>query len=841
MDTRREFFKKAAMLAGGASAFNALLPAIERAAAILPPEESTYLDAEHVVILMQENRSFDHLFGTLRGVRGFNDPRAVTLPDQNPVWLQTNASGDVYPPFRLDARRTNATWLGSLPHSWSDQNDAKNGGDHDKWLLAKPTEHKDCAGMPLTMGYYSREDLPFYYALADAFTICDQHFCSSLTGTTPNRLYLWTGTIREQQHAESPANVLNENVDCGMPARWKTFPERLEDAGVSWKIYQNDLSIASGLSKEEDAWLASFGDNPIEWFPQFAVQFAKTHCDHIERLAATLPAAIEGLQKHLNSLAEGEERTKIEAELNQTRALLHRASEELEAMRGASLDRQPERTRNLHAKAFTTNSGDPDYRTLTALRYQDGTAKRELQIPKGDILHQFRKDVNSGNLPAVSWIVAPEKFSDHPTAPWYGAWYVAEVINILTHDPEVWKKTIFVLTYDENDGFFDHVPPFGAPDPGRPETGSVSAGIDAGVEYVTIEQSLRHEPAEKARGGSIGLGFRVPLLVASPWSRGGAVCSQVFDHTSVLQFLEKFASHKTGQPIKETNISEWRRTVCGDLTSLFQPPQEQPGQALPFPEKVSFLEDIHRAQFRNLPDYATLSPQQIDESKRNPRAANWMPRQEPGIRPSCALPYELHAAGRLSVDRQSLHLTLAARNERFGERAAGAPFHVYAPERYLHKGLPNRTRSYAVKAGQSLEDTWQLAGFADGRYHLCVCGPNGFLYELAGAYDDPPLELNAGGPKQAQGAELRLSLANQHADIAYTALITHHAYGLPNQEKVLQAGSTAAVVFDLRRSFGWYDFSVRVAGFDHFERRYSGRVETGRPTFSDPAMGGVKV
>jgi phospholipase C len=801
MDTRREFFKKAAMLAGGAAALDALLPAIEKAAAILPADESTYLDAEHVVILMQENRSFDHLFGTLRGVRGFNDPRAVTLPDQNPVWLQSDASGDVYPPFRLDAQRTNATWLGSLPHSWRDQNEAKNGGDHDKWLIAKPMGRKDCPGMPLTMGYYTREDLPFYYALADAFTICDQHFCSSLTGTTPNRLYLWTGTIREEQHAKSPANVLNENVDYGVPARWATFPERLEDAGVSWKIYQNDLSIASGLSKEEDAWLSSFTDNPLEWFPQFAVQFAQTHRDHIERLAATLPAAIEGFEKQTSGMPEGEERTKLEAQLKEMRALLRGAREEIEAMKGASLDQQPERTRNLHAKAFTVNSGDPDYRKLSALRYEDGTAEHVLDIPKGDILHQFRKDVNSGNLPAVSWIVAPEKFSDHPTAPWYGAWYVAEVMNILTQNPEVWKKTIFILTYDENDGFFDHVPPFGAPDPGRPETGFISAGIDAAVEYVTLEQSLAYEPAEKARGGSIGLGFRVPLLVASPWSRGGAVCSQVFDHTSVLQFLEKFASHKTGKPIKETNISDWRRTVCGDLTSLFQPAQEQPRQALPFPEKASFLEGIHRAQFKSRPGYETLSLQQINEYKRNPQGASWMPRQEPGIRPSCALPYELHAAGRLSLDRKSVHLTLAAGNQRFGERAAGAPFHVYTPERYLHRGLPNRIRSYAVKAGQSLEDTWQLAGFAYGRYHLCVSGPNGFLYELSGASDDPELELDAICPQQPQGVQLRLSLVNRHANIAYTALITHHAYGLPDQEKALPAGEPAVVVFDLERSW----------------------------------------
>src|SRR6478609_4253925 len=152
MNTRRDFFKKAAFLSAGAGLTNLLLPAIERAAAIDPRAGSTYQDAEHIVILMQENRSFDHCFGTLRGVRGFNDPRAVTLPDQNPVWLQTNAAGETYAPFRLDIKDTKATWMGSLPHSWTDQNDAKNHGNHDKWLIAKPSGRKEYASMPLTMG-----------------------------------------------------------------------------------------------------------------------------------------------------------------------------------------------------------------------------------------------------------------------------------------------------------------------------------------------------------------------------------------------------------------------------------------------------------------------------------------------------------------------------------------------------------------------------------------------------------------------------------------------------------------------------------------------------------------
>ena len=171
MKTRRDFLRDAAAVASGASIAGGLLSSVARAAAIDPPPASSFLDAEHIVILMQENRSFDHVFGMLRGVRGFHDPRAVTLPDGNPVWLQTNAAGDSYAPFRLNLKETKATWLGSLPHSWTDQTDARDHGNHDRWLEAKQSHHKDFAELPLTMGYYDREDLPFYDGVADAFTI----------------------------------------------------------------------------------------------------------------------------------------------------------------------------------------------------------------------------------------------------------------------------------------------------------------------------------------------------------------------------------------------------------------------------------------------------------------------------------------------------------------------------------------------------------------------------------------------------------------------------------------------------------------------------------------------
>jgi phospholipase C len=289
MDSRREFIKKAAMLSG-AVGINFFPESIQRAFAINPEKGTTYLDAEHVVILMQENRSFDHCFGSLRGVRGFNDPRAITLPNKNTVWLQTNDKGETFAPFRLNIKDTNATWMGSLPHGWTDQVDARNNGKHDQWLQAKASGHQDYKDMPLTLGYYNREDLPFYYSLADAFTICDQNFCSSLTGTTPNRLYLWTGKVRED--ATSPARIRNEETDYGREANWKTFPERLEENNISWKVYQNEISAGVGFEGEEDSWLANFTDNPLEWFEQHRVHFSPAHMKFLPKRVEQLKTFI---------------------------------------------------------------------------------------------------------------------------------------------------------------------------------------------------------------------------------------------------------------------------------------------------------------------------------------------------------------------------------------------------------------------------------------------------------------------------------------------------------------------------------------------------------------------
>lgn len=822
METRRQFLKEAALFSGAAMlAGNPFFDSIRRAVAIEPAPGSSFLDAEHVVILMQENRSFDHAFGSLRGVRGFNDPRALRLPGGNPVWVQTNAAGESYAPFRLGMLDTRSTWMGSLPHGWTDQVDARNGGRYDRWLDTKRSGDAAYADMPLTLGYYNRQDIPFYYELADAFTICDQHFCSTLTGTTPNRLHLWTGTIRAEQSADAWAHVLNSDADYAAEVEWPTFPERLEDLGVSWKIYQNELSVGVGFEGEEDPWLANFGDNPIEFFRQFHVRFSPAHRAFLDARAASLAAEIAALETNADKADVVDELKNKSAELAQLSAERERWSQQ-------NFDQLSPREKSLHAKAFDTNVGDPDYHKLTELEYLDGDVPRRLQVPKGDLLHQFRKDVADGSLPTVSWVVPPERFSDHPCSAWFGAWYLAEMLDVLTKNPAVWKKTIFILTYDENDGYFDHVPPFVAPRPERPETGQVSATIDAALEFVKREQELERKPPAECRDSPMGLGYRVPLVIASPWSRGGNVCSQVFDHTSPLQFLEKFLSHKLGKPVREPNINEWRRTVCGDLTSTFQD-YSGANTPLPFPERDAFLEQIHRAQFKELPSsYRKLSAADLAAIRRDPLASPHLPQQEPGTRRSCPLPYELAVDGKLSDDKHEFTIEFAAGTDRFGKASAGAPFIVYA-----RHGDDVQVRDYAVAPGDRLDDAWSLGNFDNGQYELEVFGPNGFYRSFRGDGKHEQVSVRV---RNSAAGDVEILLANRSGREQAIEIIDL-AYQQPLQQIAIAAGAAVACKIDTQSSFGWYDFAVQVAGHDAFHERYAGRVETGGWSFSDPAMG----
>lgn len=833
MDNRREFIKKAALLSGGAGVFSTLPASIQKAFAINPAPGTTYLDAEHIVFLMQENRSFDHSYGTLQGVRGFNDPRAISLPNGNKIWAQTNAAGETYAPFKLDLKDSKITWLGSLPHSWSDMTDARNEGKNDRWLDAKKSGRKECEGMPLTMGYFGREDIPFYYALADAFTVCDQHFCSSLTGTTPNRLYFWTGTIREKHDPNVKANVYNSDVSYGRDASWKTYPEYLEENGVSWQVYQNELSVSTGFEGEEDGWLANFTNNPLEWFTQYNVRFSHSHMKFLQKAIHLLPGRIKELEDKLASLPAGDgSRPQVERQLKQTRDGYEYVKGGIDKYNIENYEKLSDWHKTLHAKAFSDNRKDPDYRSLTTIHYEDNGIKRSMQIPKGDLLHQFREDVKNGKLPTVSWVIAPGKLSDHPGSPWYGAWYLSEVIDILTQNPEVWKKTVFILNYDENDGYFDHVPPFVPPDPYKPNSGKVSEGIATHTEYLNRSQQWMKDkqPSGSDREGPIGLGFRVPLVIASPWSRGGWVNSEVFDLSSPIQFLEHFLYHKTKKKIISEEITTWRRTVCGDFTSVFRPYNGEKIEAPTPVDRISYLETIHKAQFKDLPSgFKKLNAAEISQINKNFYDSPFVPEQEKGTRPACAIPYELYVDGKTSDDGKTFKIKFEARKDAFGEKATGSPFIVFTP------GTDLAPRNYAVAAGDALTDEWNI----EGDYHLRVNGPNGFYREFIGSVKDPLLEVACGyeGKKQPTG-NLELKVKN-NAKQKITLEITDNAYKAKPVTKTVNAGAVLTIPVNLAASSGWYDLSVKVKGVANFEKRYAGHVETGKAAITDPFMGRV--
>ena len=840
----------------GATGLSYVFPeSIQRAMAINPEKGSTYLDAEHIVILMQENRSFDHCFGTLKGVRGFNDPRAIRLPDKNLVWMQSNEAGETYAPFHFDIRNTKATWMGSTPHSRGSQVDAWNDGKYDNWLPSKRVRDKRYVNIPLTMGYYTREDIPFYYAMADAFTVCDQNFCSAMTSTNPNRLFFWTGTVKEEQTKDAPAIMRNLNNDRWGVLKFDTFPERLEANGISWKFYQNAIDCGGGFTGDERAWLANFGCNPLEWFANYNVKFSKRYIESLQKQVISLPAEIKALEEKLASgTLSGDALTKARAAVEKKKEVLDKANKDLSTYTQEIYNQLSRKEKNLFERAFSENSNDPDYHDLTTLVYDDNGEKREVKIPKGDVLYQFRKDVESGQLPAVSWLAGAQNLSDHPSAPWYGSLHVSEILNILTQNPEVWKKTIFIVTFDENDGYFDHVLPFVAPDPLNPATGKCSPGINTDVEYVQLQNELKEGiPKREARGGPIGLGFRVPMIIASPWSRGGQVCSQVFDHTSALQFMEDFFKKKYGKDIKEKNISDWRRTVTGNLTVAFNSYKDEKTNGISYLDKNPFIEKIYNAKFKKESlNFKQLSPEEIKHVNENPLSSSILPEQEKGVKVSCALPYQLYADGKLSDDKKSVDLVFAAKNEIFGEQSSGSPFNVLIPVKYVNNqgSFENSgSRSYAVTAGNSLTESFPVNSFENGKYRLCVYGPNGFFREMSGDAEDPDLQIvceyerpHKLVKKLSGNIGLKIISANRNKVIEIE--IRDNAYKNKPVKRVLSKNELTnsdgyTITLNLQKSLSWYDFSVFVKGYDNFERRYAGHVETGKPSYTDPVMGRV--
>jgi phospholipase C len=673
---RRRFLQ----LAGGATATSLLSTSIARAAEIPAYRRTgTLRDVEHIVVLMQENRSFDHYFGTLRGVRGFGDPRPVTLPSGKPVWSQSDGTKDVLP-FRPEADNLGLQFIQDLPHGWNDTHAAWNQGKYDKWVPAKSTT---------TMAYLGREDIPFHYALADAFTICDAYHCSFMGSTDPNRYYMWTGYTGNDGAGGGP--VLG-NDEAGYS--WTTYPERLEKAGVSWKIYQDvgdGLDATGSWGWIEDAYRGNYGDNSLLYFDQY---------------------------------------------------------------------------RN-------AKPGDPLYdkaRTGTNARQGDGFF---------DILEA---DAKAGRLPQVSWVVAPEAFCEHPNWPAnYGAWYIAQVLDALTANPEVWSKTALLITYDENDGFFDHVVP---PYPTK------------GASTVDVSTEL-HAASATNPAGPYGLGQRVPMLVVSPWSKGGFVCSEVFDHTSIIRFIERrFGVH-------EPNISPWRRAVCGDLTSAFD--FARTDSAVPaLPGTAGYVPPDHNRH----PDYVPAVPA-------NPA----LPKQEPGLRPARPLPYDLAADAKVADDR----LTVAFANH----GKAGATFYVTSMSN------PDGPWTHTVQAGRDSSGDFGPTTGSRAAYDLTVHGPGGFLRRFKGSPATSGLEVTA----RHDGGTGEVKLVFTNGGAVTVRLTLTDAYGRERPRTlVLRPGARVAGAVHTRHSSGWYDVSVVADRDGTFLRRLAGHVETGRASTSDPAI-----
>lgn len=715
--SRRNFLRTMAQ-AGGASAVLATFPpAIQRALALPANQRTRSLqDVEHIVVLTQENRSFDHYFGTLAGVRGFGDPFPIPVKDRQnlfsrkSVFVQQTVGGAPVPgrpnwpqsrpiaPFRLNTEQDFPVMrVAGTPHSWLDAQLAWDHGRMNDWCTAKQNH---------SMGYYAEGDLPFQFALARAFTLCDHYHCATQTGTNTNRLFLWTGHNDPLSVAGGPSTDNsrdsfdpNQNTDY----RWITYAERLQAAGVSWQVYQNMAD--------------NFTDNPLAGFRSF---------------------------------------------------------------RNAWYQR-------------------PGHSQILRER---GVSTRDLDLLKADVL--------ANRLPQVSWIVATAEGSEHPgpSSPASGADYTARVLDALTANPEVWSKTVLLINFDENDGFFDHMPPPSVPSYIKHSSNPAQAQL-AGASTVDTTGEYHHVlngADARTLNRPYGLGPRVPMYVVSPWTKGGWVNSQVADHSSVLRFIEaRFG-------VQEPLISPWRRAVCGNLLSCFD---------FVNPEDNGFMQLLPATAARRAMALAL-----VDTKVPAVPATLAAPVQAAGVRPARALPYELQVQAQVPEAGGEVVLTF----ENHGE--AGAVFHVY--DRLALEQMPRR---YTVEPGKQLQGRWNTAA----AYDLWVLGPNGFHRHIAG---DVRRVSGAALPEMVLRAErttgeLVVELVNNGGQPCTFQISANKYYAGMLREVRVVARSRSSVRLPLAVSSNWYDFNLHVSGAPTWLRRFAGHLENGLPSISDPAMQGA--
>ncbi|MEY4577039.1 MAG: hypothetical protein RL701_1742 [Pseudomonadota bacterium] len=690
---RRQWLQTAGKTTAAAAGFALFPPSIQKALAIPAARvRGTLQDVQHVVILMQENRSFDHYFGTMSGVRGFSDRSAIPLASGKSVWSQSDGTREILP-FHLDTQTTTAMRVPGTPHTWPDAQLAWSEGRLDQWPRYKQFQ---------SMGYYESDDIPFQRALADAFTLCDAHHCSIQTGTLPNRVVFMTGTnftpgLTRPAVNQSEAVIDNSNnlgKQQGLYG-WTTYPERLQAAGVSWRIYQDP----------KDNWTSLLA--PWESFEQYQ-------------------RAVPGDPLYENAMTNW---------------------------------------------------------TLEALQ----------------------EHVSAGTLPQVSWVIPTPVWSEHPSAssPVQGASYTQRVLDILVSNPEVWSRTAFIVTFDENDGFFDHVPP-PAP-PSRDASGHALGNTTLGESAIAAEYYTNGIDGVDATR-PYGMGPRVPMYVISPWSRGGWVNSQVFDHTSVIRFLEaRFG-------VFEPNITAWHRSVSGDLTSCFD-------FARPNSESLPELPDVSFATGETLV-IAGLPAVALPETPR-------MPSQDPGVRYARGLPYRLAVHARPRLQERALQLSF----ENSG--SVGVVFHSYDR---LH--LDRVPRRYTVEAGKVLAESWSIRDDG-GHYDLQIIGPNGFLRRFAGQF--PELGAHFALPevrlRHLHGV-LELQAWNE-GEVACELRSSPNAYrsDRPLAFTLVPEHSPRTARWSVIASGHWYDFTVTAPRLPGWSRQLAGRVETGRDGVTDPALG----
>lgn len=674
---RRDFLKSL----GAGAGVTAFLGSSVARAAMLPAlgRSGTLEDVEHIVVFMQENRSFDHYFGHLSGVRGYNDRFPLKLPDGKPIWFQGRMEDPTRTilPFHFNTQKTSAQFLQDLDHSWASQHGAIAGGLMNAWPLNKTN---------MTMGYFQRQDIPFHYALADHFTICDHYFTSLAGPTCPNRCMLFTGSIDpEGEHGgpyiDDDTHLWTKGVK---PFTWPTYAERLQKAGISWRVYQEGLHEV-----DKNPMTGNFGENALLYFQAFT-------------------------------------------DIPDSSPLAQRA------------------------------------------RRPGGVAA-------------LRDDVLHNRLPQVSWIVVPAGYSEHPSyPPAYGAIYIARVLDALTSNPAVWGKTALLLDYDENDGFFDHVPPPQPPTPVRPGKSTVST---EGEVHNRINPNW--PTLYSADQLPYGLGPRAPMMAISPWSKGGYVCSEVFDHTSVIRFIEK----RFG--VSEPNITPWRRAVCGDLTAAFDfsRPDER---MVSLPSTASYVATVHHESTLPAPEV----PQEQERA---------IIPQEAGLRRRRPLAYDT----RLRLEATATGVKVHLHNP--------APIGVVCTAYW--DGSHHLPHHYTAGPASRLEDEIPLPKGQD--LALTVIGPDGFLRTLSGT-GASTLQVEAWGEKDGS---LRLHLHNGSNE-RQRVEITDQTYGRDKQMLVLAPAERKEISWPITRSHHWYDLEVRSASHAW---RLAGHVETGAESWSDPA------